>query len=142
MSDDFKDGGATQERLFDEIREFLRQLNWPMEALSPKAIKTYYNGDFGTKEVIIHIGHQDVCMLIDPVVDCPKESWGSSVLNLVMAMGEEIRHVGIGIDTDGDLFVKVHIPSEHVNLERFQCLLQGLCQVAENIVLPVLQANA
>lgn len=141
MGDDFKDKKA-QEELFDEIKEFLRQLSWPFEALSPRSIKTYYHGDFDTKEVIIHLGNEEVCLVIDPVLDCPKHSWGTSVVSLILAMGEEIKHVGIGLDGDGDLFVKVHLPAEHVNLERFQCLLQGLCQVAENIILPVLQANA
>lgn len=131
-----------ESKLFDEISEFLRQLNWPMEAISNKAIRTFYLGYFGKSEVMIHIGHKDVCMVIDPVIDRPKETWGEAVISLIMAMGEEIRHMGLGLDADGDLFIKVHLPSEHVNLERFQFLIKGLCQVAENIVVPILQANA
>jgi hypothetical protein len=92
--------------------------------------------------VIIHIGNEDICMVIDPVVERAGNNWGVAVKELIHAMGEEIRHIGIGLDDDGDLFVKVHLPHVHLNLERFNCLLVGLCQVAENIVLPVLQANA
>jgi hypothetical protein len=128
--------------VFDEIMEFLRQLDWPREPLSKKVIKTYYRGDFGVSEVIIYIGHQDLCMVIDPVVGKIGTKWGEAVLRLITAMGQEIHHIGIGIDNDGDLFVKVHLPLPHVNLERFRYLLLGLCQVAENMVLPVLQANA
>jgi hypothetical protein len=128
--------------VFDEVMEFLRQLDWPREPLSQKVIKTYYRGDFGLSEVIIYIGHQDLCMVIDPVVDKTGTRWGEAVVRLISAMGEEIHHIGIGIDNDGDLFVKVHLPLPHVNLERFRYLLLGLCQVAENMVLPVLQANA
>ena len=130
------------ERVFDEIMEFLRQLEWPAEPLSKKIVRTFYSGDFGVSEVIIHISTQDVCMVIDPVVENHGSCWGDAVLRLVSAMSEEIQHIGIGIDSDGDLFVKVHLPLEHVNLERFHCLLLGLCQVAENMILPVLQANA
>jgi hypothetical protein len=138
---DMHDNGSDG-RVFDEIIEFLRQLEWPSEALSQKVVRTYYRGDFGTSEVIIHIGSQDICMVIDPVVDRPGYNWGDAVVRLVAAMGEEIHHIGIGLDDEGDLFVKVHLPLSHVNLERFHCLLLGLCQVAENMVLPVLQANA
>lgn len=140
MNDGMRDGA--EDKIFDEIIEFLRQLGWPSEGLSKKVIRTFFKGDFGVSEVIIHIGVEDICMVIDPVVDRYDASWGEAVLNLVAAMGEEIRHIGIGVDDDGDLFVKVHLPHEHVNLERFNCLLIGLCQVAENMLLPVLQANA
>ena len=133
---------SSNERVFDEIIEFLRQLEWPSDPLSKKVVRTYYRGEFGVSEVIIHIGVHDVCMVIDPVVDRQGIKWGDAVMRLVAAMGEEIHHIGIGIDDDGDLFVKVHLPHEHVNLERFHCLLLGLCQVAENMLLPVLQANA
>ena len=140
MSDDMK--GSSHDRIFDEIMEFLRQLEWPREAMSKKVVRTYYKGEFGVSEVIIHIGNRDVCMVIDPVVDRLGSQWGKAVVRLIQAMGEEIRHIAIGIDDDGDLFVKVHLPLAHVNLERFHCLLLGLCQVAENMLLPVLQANA
>jgi hypothetical protein len=141
MSDDMRDNKADS-RVFDEIIEFLRQLNWPSEPLSKKVIRTYYKGEFGVSEVIIYIGNQDICMVIDPAVDRLEAKWGDAVIKLITAMAEEIRHIGIGIDEGGDLFVKVHLPIAHVNLERFHCLLLGLCQVAENMLLPVLQANA
>lgn len=141
MSDDMR-GNGWDGRVFDEIIEFLRQLEWPSEALSKKVVRTYYKGEFGVSEVVIHIGNQDICMVIDPVVDKIETQWGQAVLRLVEAMGQEIRHIMIGIDDEGDLFVKVHLPISHVNLERFHCLLLGLCQVAENMLLPVLQANA
>lgn len=141
MSDDMH-GNGSNDRVFDDIMEFLRQLEWPGEALSRKVVRTFYHGEFGVSEVIIHIGHQDVCMVIDPVVDRMSNRWGDAVVRLIAAMGEEIHHIGMGLDDDGDLFVKVHLPVAHVNLERFHCLLLGLCQVAENMVLPVLQANA
>lgn len=135
-------GNGSDGRVFDEIMEFLRQLDWPSEPLSQKVVKTYYRGDFGVSEVIIHIGSQDICMVIDPVLDRGGTNWGEAVIKLITAMGEEIHHIGIGLDDEGDLFVKVHLPLDHVNLERFHCILLGLCQVAENMVLPVLQANA
>ncbi len=141
MSDDMRNNGSDG-RIFDEIMEFLRQLEWPREPLSEKAVRTFYKGEFGLSEVIIHIGIQDICMVIDPVVDRPGAEWGEAVIRLIAAMGEEIHHIGMGLDDDGDLFVKVHLPISHINLERFHCLLLGLCQVAENMLLPVLQANA
>lgn len=133
---------GSDDRIFDEIMEFLRQLEWPREAISKNAIRTHYKGEFGTSEVMIYISPQDICMVIDPVVERAGAKWGEAVVRLISAMGEEIRHIGMGMDEDGDLFVKVHIPLAHVNLERFHCLLLGLCQVAENMLLPVLQASA
>lgn len=141
MSGDRYDNGSNS-RIYDEIMEFLRQLKWPGESVGKNVIRTYYQGEFGLSEVIIYIGHQDVCLVIDPVVDRLGQDWGEAVIRLVLAMGEEIRHIGVGLDEDGDVFVKVNLPIPEVNLERFHCLLLGICQVAENMVLPVLQANA
>lgn len=135
-------GNGSQDGVFGEIIEFLRQLEWPCQPLSRKVVRAYYKGEFGISEVIIHIGSEDICMVIDPVVDKIGQKWGTAVHELIKAMSEEIRHIGIGVDEEGDLFVKVHLPLSHLNLERFHCLLIGLCQVAENILLPVLQANA
>ena len=139
---DGKHNNGNDGRVFDEIIEFLRQLDWPSEALSPKVVRTFYRGDFGVSEVIIHIGSQDICMVIDPVIAKQDQTWGNAVVQLITAMGKEIHHIHLGFDDDGDLFVKVNLPLDHVNLERFHYLLLGICQVAENMVLPVLQANA
>ncbi|MCA9507730.1 MAG: hypothetical protein KC505_04830 [Myxococcales bacterium] len=139
---DSKRGNGNIEKIFDEIIEFLRQLGWPSEAVSKKLIRTFFKGDFGINQVIIHINTSDICMVIDPVVDRYDASWGEAVTSLIAAMSEEIQHIGVGLDDDGDLFVKVNLPHEYVNLERFHCLLLSLCQVAENMLLPVLQANA
>jgi len=135
-------GNGSDGRVFDEIIEFLRQMEWPTEVLSAKVVRTFYSGEFGTSEVMIYLGSLDICMVIDPVVDRFDQHWGSAVVRLIGAMSQEIHHVGIGIDDDGDVFVKVNLPVAHLNLERFHCLLLGLCQVAENMLLPVLQANA
>lgn len=135
-------GDDPHNKTYEEILEFLRQLGWPSEPLSKKVVRSYYKGEYGVSEVIIYIGQQDLCLVIDPVIERNGQVWGDAVVRLIQAMGEEIRHIGIGIDDDGDLFVKVHLPLEHLNFERFHCLLLGLCQVAENILLPVLQANA
>jgi hypothetical protein len=141
MTDDMN-GNGSHERIFDEIMEFLRQLNWPRDPLSGHVIRTYYRGEFGLSEVMIHIGAHDICMIIDPVVERSVSTWGEAVVKLIANMEEEIRHIGMGFDAEGDLYVKVHLAHAHINLERFYCLLLGLCQVAENMLLPVLQANA
>ncbi|HXW53236.1 MAG TPA: hypothetical protein VEL47_03925 [Myxococcota bacterium] len=135
-------GNGSDGRVLDEVIEFLRQMEWPSEVMSTKVVRTHYTGEFGVSEVMIYIGNQDICMVIDPVVDRFGASWGEAVVRLVGAMSQEIRHIGIGLDDDGDVFVKVSLPLAHANLERFHCLLLGLCQVAENMLLPVLQANA
>ncbi len=128
--------------IIQEIREFLKQLDWPQDNLSSEIIRTFYQGDYGVSQVLIKIQEDDMCMLIDPLIDKNNKQWGESVINLISAMGQEIKHVDIGIDQDGDIFAKVNLTLSHINLERFQCLLLGLCQVAENILVPILQANA
>jgi hypothetical protein len=91
---------------------------------------------------MIHISPNDICLVIDPLIVRGESRWGTSVMRLVGTMAQEIQHVGLGFDADGDLFVRVNLPSSHLNIERFQCILMSLCQVADNLILPILQANA
>jgi hypothetical protein len=130
------------EKIFEDITEFLRQLAWNFEPISRRMLKAHYQGEFGPCEVMIHINSSEICLVIDPVLERSNPAWGKSVIRLVNAMSEEIKHIDLGLDGQGDLFVKVSLPTAHINLERFHCLLLGLCQVAENIVVPILQANA
>lgn len=140
MDNNKRDNGSNNEA-FDEIMEFLRQLNWPREPLSHQVIRTYYKGNFGANDVIIYTNTQEICITINPVVEKLNGNWGQGVLTLIHNMEKQIQHVELGMDSKGELFVKVSISLDQVTLERFHYLLLGICQVAENILLPVLQAN-
>ena len=125
-----------------EIKIFLSNLGWSSEIVSPGIIRTFYEGDYDTIQIFIKIQDEDICFLIDPLIQKTKNQWGKSVVSLVNIMKEKINHIDIGIDHEGDLFLKTNLLIVHIDLERFQCLLLGLCQVAENVLLPLLQANA
>lgn len=131
-----------KELVVKEIINFLQDLEWSSEKVSPYIIRTFYQGDYDNVQVFIKIQEDDICLLIDPLIQKSKTQWGKSVVSLVNIMKEKINHIDIGIDHEGDLFLKVNLLFVHIDLERFQCLLLGLCQVAENVLLPLLQANA
>lgn len=130
------------EKIFDEVTEFLRQLSWRFDSISMNKIKALYQGEFGLKEVHICIDWQEVKLVINPIIEPVDDIWGSSVRRLVTDMKEQIKHMDLGMDDRGSLYLSVGLPPEYLTLERFHAVLLGLCQVAENIVIPILQANA
>ena len=131
-----------KDSVYYRVFGFLGDMRWPIEPLSKRSLRTYFNGEFGLCPVSIYLNAQDVCMAICPLVSRPGDRWGEAVVDMVEAMSREIRHVGLGIDSDGDLFVRVSLPAEHLDAERFQCILVSMCQVAENLLIPILQADA
>ena len=50
--------------------------------------------------------------------------------------------INVGFDREGDLYVKVDLPSMEIEFEQFVYVLFNLCQVSEQLLVPVLQARA
>jgi len=46
------------------------------------------------------------------------------------------------VSAAGDVYVKVDLPAEGLDFEQFSYVLFNLCQVAEQLMVPVLQAQA
>ena len=61
---------------------------------------------------------------------------------LVKALEEEAHLIHVGLDQDGDVFVKVELPGQDFEFEQFVYVLFNLCQVSEQLMVPVLQAHA
>lgn len=137
-----KNNDLEVEQALQQLASFLTQLDWPAELYTKNCLKTHYKGDYGLSPVLIKAEDRIISLTVEPILEKNEKLWGDSVISLIKTMSREISHVEVGISDKGELFAKVHIPIEHLNLERFQCLLIGVCQVAENIMIPIMQANA
>lgn len=123
------------------IWEYLGELGWPHDLAAQNVIRTHYDGHFGKVKVMIHIQEVALRMAINPVLSRPEAGWGDSVNKLVKALNEESHMIRVGIDREGDVYVKVDLPSQQLEFDQFVYVLFNLCQVAEQLLVPVLQAN-
>lgn len=132
----------TQGTHIRKIWEFLGELGWPHDLVAENIIRTQYDGHFDAVKVMIQIRTDRLRMAINPVITRPGEGWGSSVKRLVNSLNSESQMIDVGFDREGDMYVKVDLPSEEIEFEQFVYVLFNLCQVSEQLLVPVLQARA
>ena len=127
-----------------QISEFLEHLGWSYKPLTDTVLKADYKGVFGVSKVFFYVHDGDLRMAINPVLEKPAErgSWSDSVGKLVAALNHESPSIRMGLDKSGDLFVKVDLPKQDLSFEQFTYALLNLCQVSEQLTVPVLQAQA
>lgn len=132
----------TQDARFRKIWEFLGELGWPHDVVAQNIIKTQYDGHFGPVKVMIQVRTEGLRMAINPVLAAPEEGWQDSVKRLLRTLDAESQMINVGFDKEGDIFVKVDLPSADIEFEQFVYVLFNLCQVSEQLLVPVLQARA
>lgn len=127
-----------------QISEFLTHLGWPHEVLTETVARGQHQGAFGPSKVLFHANPNGIHLAINPVLEKPVEtgSWGASVAKLLAALDRESPYIRIGLDSSGELYVKTEIESQKINFEHFTYVLINLCQIAEQLMIPVLQAQS
>lgn len=125
------------------ISEFLGQLGWPYQAMTDSVITAEYKGAFGATKVLLHVHEGGLRIAINPVLEKPEQlEWSKSVNKLVTSLDRESHGIRMGFDSAGDLFVKVDLPEQELNFEQFVYVLLNVCQISEQLTVPVLQAQA
>lgn len=136
------DGSNTHSgSLQNRIIGFLTDLAWEKEALADDVVRTKYVGFFGEVKILIHTHENGVMLAINPVIPKPQEGWGQSVARLLQTLSTEVHLIKVGIDKEGDVYLRVDLPKEELNFEQFSFVLFNLCQVCEQLQVPILQAN-
>ena len=127
-----------------QIGQYLGQLGWQHQAMTDAVMRAHYQGAFGVTKVLFHVHDSGLRMAINPILERPVESggWSRSVNKLVLALNQESPSIRIGLDREGDLYVKVDLPKQELSFEQFTYVLMNLCQVSEQLTVPVLQAQA
>jgi hypothetical protein len=123
---------------------YLGEMGWPHDLVTDSVIRTQYEGHFGQVKVMLHVHELGLRMAINPVLSRPSDGqdWGKSVANLVVALNEESQMIQVGLDREGDVYVKVDLPLVQLEYEQFVYVIFSLCQVSEQLMVPVLQAHA
>lgn len=126
-----------------QISEFLEHLGWGSQQLTDAVIGSRYRGAFGDTRVLFHAHDTGLCIAIGPVLERPVQAgWGRSVNKLVLALDHESPSIRIRLNREGDLYVKVDLPRQELSFEQFTYALLNICQVSEQLTVPILQAQA
>ncbi|MBL4818967.1 MAG: hypothetical protein JKY15_07060 [Deltaproteobacteria bacterium] len=95
-------------------------------------------------KVLIHLHTAGLRLAINPVLERPLESggWNRSAAHLIKSLNRESPSIRIGFDRQGDLYVKVDLVNQALSVEQFTYVLLNLCRVSDQLMVPVLQAQA
>ncbi len=124
------------------VDRFLNELGWQHDKVAEGVVRARYTGHFGEVKVILQIGEGGLHMAINPILAKPQAGWSRSVFRLVEMLNRETHLIQVGLDRDGDIFVKVDVPKGDIEFEQFVYVIFNLCQVSEQLTVPVLQAQA
>ncbi len=127
-----------------QVAEFLEHLGWSYQLMTDSVLRTQYKGIFGNTKILLHVHEGGMRMAINPVLDKPLDpgGWNHSVARLLVALNRESPNIRIGLDKEGDLYVKVDLAPQSLNFAQFSYILMNLCKVSEQLTVPVLQAQA
>ncbi|MBN4077417.1 hypothetical protein JYT19_00740 [Sulfobacillus acidophilus] len=125
-----------------KVCRFLGELGWKYELLAEGTIKTSYSGNFGDINILVQVKKSGLNMAINPVLNQPVDGWNNSVSNLIKTLNSEANFIRIGLDKQGDVFVKVDLPAYNFQFDQFAYVMLNLCQVSEQLTVPVLQVQA
>lgn len=127
-----------------QVAQFLESMGWQHQLMAESVMKGQYQGVFGVTKVLFHVHQAGLRMAINPVLEKPVDSggWGPSVTRLIAALNRESPSIQIGLDREGDLYVKLDLPKQELDFQQFTYVLLNLCQVSEQLTVPVLQAQA
>lgn len=128
----------------EQVSEFLENLGWSYQTVADSVITAQYKGIFGSTKVLLHVHDAGLRIAINPVLERPKNAsgWGHSVSKLVLALNKGSPSIRIGLDREGDLYVKVDLPKQDLSFEQFVYVLLNICQVSDQLMVPILQAQA
>ena len=124
------------------LKKYLGELGWPSKEVAANLLRIDYEGRFGLVQVMAHIQMGKLTLAVDPVLPKPKGGWQRSVHGVVGALNAGANVIEVGLDRSGDVFVKASLPSEPLPFEQFVYVLLNLCRIAEQLTVPILQAQA
>jgi len=129
-------------KTINHIWDYLNEIGWSHDLVADNVIRAEYEGHFGVTKVMLHLHGEGLRIAINPIVAKPVAGWGRSVSGLVRTLGQERQVVNVGFDSEGDIYVKAEMAGDRLTFEQFVYVLFNLCQVSEQLMVPVLQAQA
>lgn len=127
---------------FVRLEGYLVELGWSYRLAYKTSILACYEGQFGTTEVLFSFSPKGLRICVHPVLQKPKEGWSTSVHRLVKTLAADNRLIHIGVDRVGEIYVKVDLPKNLPNFDQFTFVLFHLCHLSEELLIPILQAQA
>jgi len=136
------DGSYTPKKALEQIWGYLEELHSKKEYAAENMIRAFYQGIYGPIKLMIYAHEKGVMVSVNPVVERPEDGWGKSVRELIRTLDSQGHMVRIGQDEDGDIYVKVDLPSNEVIFGEFVNVFLSLCRISEDLLVPIWQAHA
>ena len=125
-----------------EVARFFRRYGWSFERLDDDTFRTGFRGKNAAFVALVRVTPHWVVFTVNPFMRAPAGGFGIATLRALAMANQEANLAKLGIDDDGDAFINVELPTEGFAFSHFVVALGALAQVADNVVVPLLQARA
>ena len=130
-----------QKNTFEFVKNCLDKLSWPIKKAENESFIIDYQGQYDSISLAIHTEKDKIVIIVDPVVAKNRKEWGDGVRNIIKNLNQDIHLIELGFDEEDDIFVKVEASVDLMDYDQFHFILISICQVCEQLLLPVLQTD-
>ena len=127
--------------IVSDIEDAFERFGWGYERLDEVTFRIGLSGDNGPFIVLLRVTAHWVVCTINPFVTRPDDGFGPTALRALAAANHAMNMAKIGLDEDEDAFLTVELPSEGFERSHLYDSLAALSHYADQLLLPVLQAN-
>ena len=124
-----------------EIARFFRRYGWSFDNIDDETFRTSFRGKNAAFVALVRVTEHWVVFTINPFVKGPDSGFGAVALKMLAVANQQSSLVKLGLDDDGDAFINVELPTERFTYEHFAAALTALTHAADNMLVPILQAN-
>jgi hypothetical protein len=125
-----------------EVARFFRRYGWNFERLDEDTFRTGFRGKSAAFVALVRVTEHWVVLTINPFVKAPPGGFGPVALKMLALANHQWPLVKLGLDDDGDAFVNVELPAEDFGFPQFSSALDALTQIADQLIVTILQAVA
>ncbi len=116
----------------DKIERQLKELRWPVIALSPNTWRSSFKGRAGTFPLVIQVDTGWCRLMVLPIVRLPADQDKADKLYLrLLKLNGEMLLARFSLDEDGDVVLSVEFPIENLDPSEIRDSLDVLSVYAE-----------
>jgi hypothetical protein len=126
--------GAQAQQLSERAKEFealLRKAGFEFRRINPKVWVTDFKGKQGPKVAVISSIDDDMSVNFAIIAKKPDLPTSAEFLTKVVRMNDQFDYVKVGIDKDGDLFVRTDLMLRNLDGQELKQQLQQVANAAD-----------
>ena len=116
---------------FDEVVDYMRADNWPIEPLQPQTFRTSFRGPLRSFPFFVHVDGSHIILAAVPYVRIPSDvERADRLMDRLLHMNRDMNLAKFSVDDDGDVVLSVEWPMAEMDPSELRDALDVLTYYA------------